>query len=163
MSFNGATRSSSGMRLRWLLVLAGLVTALSLPAIALAAKSHRVNLTTVQTDLVTSGNNVSTSGIVSGGPIRSGAIVQHTVIVSSSGPTLVNRVTFTIFATDGSLSGTGTSTRTRNPDGTTTVAGTRTVTHGTGRYRGAKGKLTVTGTTDQKDLTTARWSGTLRY
>jgi hypothetical protein len=84
------------------------------------------------------------------------------VITSVDGATATTKVSFTIFANEDTVTGTGYSIRTTNPDGTVTARGTRTITGGTGAYRGASGQLTLTATA-VNGITTSHWDGSIRY
>lgn len=49
------------------------------------------------------------------------------------------------------------------PDGSAPVSGTGTITGGTGRYKGAKGKYTFTGVQDKQAVYTITLTGTITY
>jgi hypothetical protein len=137
-----------------------------MPAGALAVGGQRVHQVDFKlTDAkVMSGFNTGTSaGVFSGKPFGSGAVVQRVSVTSVSGSVVTTTSRFTIFTTKGTVEGTGRGTRTTNPDGSATVVGTRTITSGTGAYRGARGHLEVTGTTATNGITTSHWVGSVRY
>ena len=93
------------------------------------------------------------------GRVRRGAIVQR-VFELPNGQDHTAR--FTIYTKRGTLSGTGRSRRTRQPDGSVKSVGSRTVKRGTGAYEGARGRFRVSGVS-RGGISTFRWTGTVRY
>jgi hypothetical protein len=160
----------------WLLgALALLISvAVSIPTLAGAKpagpKNHAVNTTTLL-DAVTStgaqgvaGTKEQDAGIVSGtigGKPVSGASVQKT----TWGPGLTFTSKGTTFDAKGTTSYTASGKFTVS--GTTeTATGTATVTGGTGAYKGAKGKLTLTGNGplgSDTDAATVHAIGNVKY
>jgi hypothetical protein len=130
-----------------------------LPASADAATRHHVDIRGSDAIVERATNFVRVAGIFRGRPFRRGAIVQRVSAISPTGGTTS---TFAIFTKRGTVSGTGRSTRTPQPDGSVLAVGSRTVKRGTGAYRGARGRLRITGVT-RAGITTFRWTGTVRY
>jgi hypothetical protein len=101
------------------------------------SRVHSLRLTSEFRALVSPTSNFIATGIVSGQPFGSGAIVRR---VTESNNVL--SVAFTIFAASGSVRGTATETRTDNADGSVSFTITRgTISGGTGAYRGARGTI----------------------
>jgi hypothetical protein len=134
---------------------------------ATARSRHEVRLvlrdTIVQRSVSAEGVVNTTAGAFTGRPFADGAIVQRVrpTPLPEGGET--TRATFTIFTKRGSLSGTGRSTRTPQPDGTVSVTASRTITGGTGAYKRATGRLRVRGTRSPEGISTARWRGYAIY
>lgn len=145
-----------------LLLATSLTLAAALPTSAVAASTHHISFTLTDA-IVAHGSGTGTSaGVFSGRPFGNGAVVQRIAVTSITGSTATTKATFTIFTTKGTLKGTGRSTRTTQPDGTVSISASRTITGGTGAYQGARGRVTVTGTT-RNGITTSHWVGTVRY
>lgn len=160
-------RSAATLRHRVVLaaVAALLVALLPAGASALGTDHHSHRIAFTLTDArVTSGPRTGTSaGVLSGRPFGSGAVVQHVTVASLAGSVVKTKVAFTIYTATGSIVGHGRGQRTTNPDGTITTVGTRTITGGTGVYRGAHGQVNVRGTSATNGITITRWTGNVRY
>jgi hypothetical protein len=141
------------------LIFAALMLGVCLPASAGNAKRHDVSIEGSDAIVERGTNFVRVAGVVRGRPIRRGAIVQRVSAVSPPGETTSS---FTIFTKSGTISGTGRSTRTPQPDGSVQAVGSRTVKSGTGAYKGARGRLRMEGVT-RAGISTFRWTGTIRY
>ena len=111
---------------RWLLPLLGVVLAAAVSAAPATARSrHAVSLllhdAIVKRTESAEGVVITTAGSFRGRPLGAGAIVQRVRPTPLPGVGETTRATFTIFTKRGSLSGTGRSTRTPQPDGTVSV------------------------------------------
>jgi hypothetical protein len=103
--------------------------------------------------------NPKLAGTLTDKALGSGAIVLDRVIFGTPG-----KARFTVFAKNGSFSGSATFDTTSNPDGTTTISnGTITVTRGGGIYKHPKGSVTFQGSTDGQAHVTLTYSGKLTY
>jgi hypothetical protein len=153
---------------RWLLPVFSVALAAAAVAPPATARSrHTVSLvlrdTIVQRTLSAEGLVNTTAGAFTGRPFGDGAIVQRVQPTPLPEGGETTRSTFTIFTKRGSLSGTGRSTRTPQPDGTVSVTASRTITGGTGAYKSATGRLRVRGSRSAEGITTARWRGYASY
>jgi hypothetical protein len=160
------TSGSRGFE-RWLLPVLAVALAVAVSAPPATARSrHAVNLllrdAIVQRTATDEGVVVTAAGVFRGRPFGAGAIVQRVRPTPSSDGGETTRSTFTIFTKRGSLSGTGRSTRTPQPDGTVSVTASRTITAGTGTYTGASGRLRLSGRTAE-GITRVRWRGYAIY
>jgi hypothetical protein len=122
---------------------------------------------------------VSVDGIIRAAPVDSSDSTNPklggtlTDKVLGSGAVLADRVNltgarakarFTVFAKNGSFSGTATFDSTANPDGTLTISnGTITISRGGGVYRHPKGSVTFQGSSDGQQHITLTYSGKLTY
>jgi hypothetical protein len=159
------TPSSSRHRHRSALVLvlifAALTLGVSLPATAVAAKRHVLSIKGSDAIVERGSDFVVAAGVFNGRrPFQRGAIVQRVFGCNCGLGQTASK--FTLYTRRGTISGTGRSTRTLQPDGSTTAVGSRTVTRGTGTYKGARGRLRLSGVS-KGGITTFRWRGTIRY
>ena len=150
-------RVTSGLRnfQRWLLPVLAVALAAAVSAAPATARSrHAVSLllrdAIVQRTATAEGVVVTAAGVFRGRPFGAGAIVQRVRPRPLPGGGETTRSTFTIFTKRGSLSGTGRSTRTPQPDGTVSVTAARTITGGTGAYKRATGRMRLRGRTARK-------------
>jgi len=160
-------RSGSRGVQRWRVpVLAVALAAAVNVAPATARSQHAVSLVLrdaiVQRKTDADGAVITTAGAFRGRPFGAGAIVQRVRPTPMPGGGETTRSTFTIFTKRGSLSGTGRSTRTPQPDGTVSVTASRTIIGGTGAYNGASGRLRLRGRSAGSS-TTVRWRGYAVY
>jgi hypothetical protein len=141
-------------RSRAVLVIAA-VLALAAPA---AASAETVRFTGTAKVRAIEG---STLAGTTTGTLGRGAVVYRT----SPGPNNTIISTFTIFQEAGTLRGVATVTQTPGQNGApTTLSGTANIRSGTGRWRGARGRFTVAGTTAADGLITIRaTNGRFRY
>jgi hypothetical protein len=103
--------------------------------------------------------NPKLAGTLTDKVLGSGAIVLDRVFLGPPG-----KARFTVFARNGSFSGSATFDTTSNPDGTTTISnGTITITRGGGIYKHPKGSVTFQGSTDGQAHVTLTYSGKLTY
>jgi hypothetical protein len=151
------------MAKRFLLV-AACVTAL-LGAVAIAdaatAKKHAVNDSLAVRVLSSDSTGVTYTGVVKDSARGVGAAVVR--VTPGDG---VFNLAATGFFKNGSLIAKGTNTATPRADGSgTDYAGTLTITGGTGVFKGAKGKLKLTGSSTSADPTygTYKLTGTVTY
>jgi len=129
------------------------------PASAQDVKKHTVNVTVKASVVSSSQGVVVVAASASGPPLGSGAAVFRN---TSSGSTIKSK--FTAFGKAGAVTGTSTTKATPLPQGGTTFAGSATITGGTGRFKGATGKLTVTGTMPKDStVTTFKVTGKATY
>jgi hypothetical protein len=161
------SRNRQRSRRRLLPVLSVALAAAVLAPAATARSRHTVSVilrdTIVQRTLSAEGLVNTTAGAFTGRPFGAGAIVQRVRPTPSPEGGERTRSTFTIFTKRGSLSGTGRSTRTPQPDGTVSVTASRRITGGTGAYKSATGRLRVRGSRSTEGITTARWRGYVIY
>jgi hypothetical protein len=102
--------------------------------------------------------NPKLAGTLTDKVLGSGAVVLDRVFF---GP---GKARFTVFAKNGSFSGTATFDTTANPDGSTTISnGTIAITRGGGVYKHPKGSVTFQGSTDGQAHVTLTYSGKLTY
>jgi hypothetical protein len=151
----------------WLLPLLAVALAAAVsPAPAAARSRHAVSLllrdAIVKRTASAEGEVITTAGAFRGRPLGAGAIVQRVRPTPLPGGGETTQATFTIFTKRGSLSGTGRSTRTPQPDGTVAVTASRTITGGTGAYKDASGRLRLRGSSAGA-ITTVRWRGYAIY
>ncbi|TMK41827.1 MAG: hypothetical protein E6G56_03680 [Actinobacteria bacterium] len=111
------------------------------------------------------GSTVTNAGTNKSNVGGNGANVDHLTV---TGPVAGGKIGFTgkgtAFFAHGSVSGKIQGTATPQPDGTINYAGTTTITAGTDRYKGAKGKITFTGTSPGLGkVTTIHQTGTITY
>ena len=86
------------------------------------------------------GSTQTSAGQIVGKPGGSGGIVTHVTFEANG----ASRGTTTVFLPLGSWGGPFTAKTTANADGSLTIVIKNKITFGTGRYRGATGKVTVT-------------------
>ena len=137
---------------RSVLALAVGASALAGGTFALAAVKHHVSQTVKVSSISQSSNypnpgSRNTSAGTVTGTLGSGAIVQKLLITGH--PTVTTytfSATSTGFYAHGTTKVSVTGTATAQANGSTTVAGHGHYTGGTGRYRGARGKFSFTGT-----------------
>jgi hypothetical protein len=89
--------------------------------------------------------------------LHRGAIVYHT-----SGSTRL-KVGFQEFFASGSINGSGTVTLVPGTGGQEKLTGTFTITGGTAKYHGARGKFNTTGTFNSDDTVMATLKGSFTY
>ena len=101
------------------------------------------------------------AGRITGRPGGTGA----TLLVASPGSTPGTiDVRGTAFYRRGTIRLRGTNTATAQPDGSFTFQGSGTITGGTGRFKGARGSVTFSGTQPANDpVQTFEIDGTIRY
>ena len=153
------------MRRTLMLALAA-VLALALVTTADAAKKkkHKITLnSTIQAHGVNaSGNPIA--GTLSDPTFGSGAAVYTTGTATMVNGKTVEPVTFEAFAALGTVKGSGTVTVTPGTGSApATVIGTGKITSGTGKYKGAKGSITTTGTLDSMSYAVIHVTGTVTY
>ena len=84
--------------------------------------------------------------------------------ITYTGPGTPNTVVFAVFGPLGSLGGTAHAVGVRQPDGSVSLSGGGTITHGTGLYTGAIGSFSASGTRPANStLNTVRDVGTVRF
>jgi hypothetical protein len=102
-----------------------------------------------------------------GTSVYAGAVVDprlgHGAAVYSTNGTTAVRVTFHDYLSLGSINGTGRISVVPGTDGKATFTGALKITGGTGTYRKAHGKLSVTGNLDSTGMTKATIRGTVTY
>lgn len=149
-----------------------LPTSAALAAHAPARHAHRVKLSG-EIETLSSTGAIATPGVkdtdagilngtVAGSPRWGGALRQ----VVTWGSALHATAKGTMFAADGSLRFTWSGRFLPTPGAGITLTGTMTVTGGTGRYAGARGHLTITGTASVSPgatKSTFDLAGKLRY
>jgi hypothetical protein len=151
--------------------------AISLIGLAIAAPlahagptSHHIKLTihSFTTSSSTSNDTPGTRqmgvGLVSGTPIGQGVSTLADKVTTASQAGIKFKGDFTIYTVNGNLSATITINVKPNATGGATGSGAGTFTGGTGRYRGAHGQFTFTGsqTASAPDFT-VHLSGTAKY
>ena len=107
------------------------------------------------------GNGVISTGTIEDKKYGTGALI---VTIESAAPgTTTSDYTATVFYKRGSVSGKGAATATPQSDGSISYTGTFTITRGTGAFKGAKGKATLTGSSPANDtqFTTLTLTGTV--
>jgi hypothetical protein len=142
---------------RYLAVLA-IVAVAVVPAAALGAtkQKHKVNTTLTGAVLYNVGP-VFTSAAVA----KDAAIGRGAAIVTVTTPSTIKA---TVFYPAGSLTTKGTVTfGTPDANGITPATGTAKITAGTGRYHGATGSMTFTGTQDANGYYKVTVTGTVTY
>jgi hypothetical protein len=138
-----------------------LLAAFLVPAnAATKKKAHKINAAVLLTQLgsATSGT-ITLVGVTQGPPIGRGMLrVDGTL----TGSVLTSKVKF--FGVKGTMRGAGTASFTMNPDQSFSYTGSGSVTGGTGAYKGAVGKLTLTGTQAANDnIIHVALTGTVKY
>jgi hypothetical protein len=128
-----------------------------------APRAHHADFKLFDAKVISAGNTGTSVGVLRGKPFGSGAVVERITVTSVHGSVATTKVAFTIFTTQGTVEGTGRSTRITHPNDTVTLVGTRTVGGATGVYRGARGRLTLHGRLATDGITTSHWVGSLRY
>jgi hypothetical protein len=127
--------------------------------------AHRIAVT-MRLAIVSSTGTVPQAGSneVQAGIVRSSLGRGAAIASFSFDGTPVARGTAQLFFARGSLISDVTSTATPQPDGSLAITGKGTVTRGTGRYRGARGRFTVTGTQEAGSMIVVLTGrGTVRY
>lgn len=141
-------------------ILAFAAVGLTPAAANVKTKSHKLNSTvTVPNVALAPGSPILELGRDARADGTEGVDVIRTTI---DGTTLTSKITE--YDGKGSYKITLSQVATNNPDGSTSYAGSGKVTGGTGRYKGAKGTFTVTGT-QLKDALVAIYkiSGSVKY
>jgi hypothetical protein len=149
-----------------------LLLAVAGSALAAAKSKHKVTATAVSVRLAQTGtpplagSTVTVVETVRSNPGGDGAgVIRSTYTGPTGAPaTFGLRGTRTVYLAHGSFSGKLKGTVTIKSDGSLKDAGTETVSGGTDLYRGAKGKLTYTGTSPGVGKpTTLHFRGTVTY
>ncbi len=144
---------------RLAMVLTALVAlALVAPTADAAKKKHKVTVdaTVLAAAVAPSGASATVyAGTITDPVLGSGAAFY---VVSG---TTTQHLTFQAFTALGSVKGTGTDTLTTT--GALTLTGTLKVTSGTGKYKGAKGTLSLAGTIDSHNVIHATVKGSYTY
>jgi hypothetical protein len=140
------------------------LTAWSAP-LAAARSAHRVNLRFYIAQVLEPSSKLVDAGTVTG-TFGRGAVVARSTIpggVVTPGMTISGRTMLWYVA--GTLASKGTITLTAQPDGSTSYTGSGDITGGTGKFAGATGNGTVTGTSPINDFghATLNWTGTVAY
>jgi hypothetical protein len=121
-----------------LTVVLGLL-AVAAVAVPSTASARTVNFTGTATARVIAGNVIAGTTTGTFGP---GAVVYRTRV----GPNNTVVSSFTLMQATGTFRGTATVTQTPGQNGApTTLTGTARITGGTGRYRGARGRFSLSG------------------
>ncbi len=142
-----------------ILTLAVLSVAALAPGVAQAQRPRPVTINQQVARIATEGNSFTSAGIVSGGPGRRGAVTGRTTMSGN-----VFRTRFTVFYSRGTVRAESTLTATPRPDGGTTFSGRGSFTGGSGAYRGARGRFTVTGTLPRNStVANLRLRGSIAY
>ena len=143
-------------------VLAALVFAPA--ADAVSKKRHRVNVHATVMAHAVSPTGEPIVGALSDPVLGSGAAVYKTSGRSPANGTILENLTFQVWSDVGSIKGTGTLRVTPAANGApTTFTGSGTITRGTGRYKGAKGTLTFTGSFDSANDANGTITGSFAY
>jgi hypothetical protein len=136
-----------------------LALALAVPVVAAgAARSHRINATIHAANVASEGN----VGIIAG-TLSDATFGQGAVVYAVSGSTSNAKITFTAFATKGTVKGKGTASITPAQGGSLNLSGNAKITGGTGLYKRATGKFTVNGTEDSSGHITLHATGSVKY
>lgn len=153
------------MRLRFLsaLVLAGVALLAPAAAQAVTVKADAtVRLATISSKGTppAPGSSSTSAGTVSRGALGRGAITSKLTFGENLSFTGSTRSFFAAGTVAGTLKGSAKG----NPDGSVTFSGSGTFTGGTGRFRGAKGKFSFTGTLPSgAQVTTLQVKGSIKY
>ncbi len=154
----------AGMRCRLAVAVWTIATTVPVGAMALSApRTHRVDFKLSDAKVMSVGHTGTSVGVLRGKPFGSGAVIERITVTAVHGSEATTKVAFTIFTTQGTLEGTGRSTRITHADDTVTLVGTRTVEGGTGAYRAAHGRLALHGRLATDGITTSHWVGSVRY
>jgi len=104
--------------------------------------------------------NPKLAGTLTDKALGSGAVIADRVNLTGARA----KARFTVFAKNGSFSGTATFDNTANPDGSSTISnGTIAITRGGGIYKHPKGSVTFQGSLDAQAHVTLTYSGKLTY
>ena len=104
--------------------------------------------------------NPKLAGTLTDKVLGSGAVIADRVNLTGARA----KARFTVFAKNGSFSGTATFDNTANPDGSSTISnGTIAITRGGGIYKHPKGSVTFQGSLDAQAHVTLTYSGKLTY
>jgi hypothetical protein len=149
-------------RIKLLALLAVVVcAAIAVPQIATGArkKSHTVDATMKIAAIETSGSRTVLAGRVKGKGIRTPAVLIKAKV---SGTTVTSRSV--LYGKKGTTRTKETQTFAAQPDGSVKFTGISRFTGGTGRFRGARGKMTLEGTLPKGgSVYTYHLTGKLRY
>ena len=138
----------AGSRMRKLMFLS-MVLAVSITAVASAAKSQKTSGVAYVGVTHAEGSDLYVSGDFKDDLLGRGAIVYVTQVSSGPEPdsVLIEARQITIYTKKGSLTGDGEAVQTTSPDGTSTISdGNFNLTKGTGAYKGHSLKGTLDGT-----------------
>lgn len=126
---------------------------------ALAAKTHSVSVTGKVTGVAVQGATNVDVGLFTGSLGETLAVFRTKALSNGKLSS-----TFTAYTRNGTLKGTALQTPTTNASGAAILTGTAKVIGGTGRYKGATGKLTTSGTEPKGgSVITYKLKGTVRY
>jgi len=104
--------------------------------------------------------NPKLAGTLTDKALGAGAVIADRVNLTGAR----SKARFTVFAKNGSFSGTATFDNTPNPDGSSTISnGTIAITRGAGIYKRPKGSVTFQGSVDAQAHVTLTYSGKLTY
>jgi hypothetical protein len=123
--------------------------AIAVPVAQAAPKSHHLKLT-IKDSTITSqgdspGNKQTTAGLVKGNPFGRGVESISDKVTNATSTAITFNGTITIYTAQGTLTGTVKFKITPAPNGSATGTGSGKITNGTGRYKGAHGKVNFTG------------------
>jgi hypothetical protein len=138
-----------------------LAAATAYPATTTKKKTVKVSGTIRAVPADTSDStNPKLAGTLTDKVLGSGAVVADRVNLTGARA----KARFTVFAKNGSFSGTATFDNTANPDGSSTISnGTIAITRGGGIYKHPKGSVTFQGSIDAQAHVTLTYSGKLTY
>ena len=156
---------------RIVVLLAALVALVACASTLAAAKTkHHVTATVLSVDVAhtgtppMAGSTVTNAALVQATPGGNGAATAHLVFSGLSGNAFGFTGTQTAFLAHGSISATLKGTGTVQANGSLVFSGTATTTGGTDSYKGAKGKLSFTGSSPGvNQVVTLKFTGTLTY
>jgi hypothetical protein len=159
------------MRYRLFLIAAIVAGALvAIPAVisqAAKRKNHDVDATALVATVKPASAPGKTSvgaGYVTGDPYGKGAVILKSKSTTNPDNTASVTGKFTLFNKRGSVSGTTEGKVTPTTGGNATFEGTGEATSGTGKYKGAKGDIDVTGTFDSgTGVLTLHATGKVKY
>jgi len=145
------------------------VATLIAPLVAGAAPTAHPLRMTINDSTITSqgdriGNRQTTAGLVAGNPLGNGVESISDKVAKATNTTFTFKGTTTIYTTHGSVSGAITITITPQSSGGATGTGSGTITSGTGRYAGAHGHFTFTGSEGAtSSVFSSHATGTISY
>lgn len=130
--------------------------ALTIAATAGGSTIHQVKLDS--TMFAAQVGSVTSGGSVFAGALPDPRLGHGAIVFTTTGTTNLN-VTFQEFFALGSIKGRGSATLTPTKGGTETLSGSLKITAGTGKYRGAAGKLIAAGKINKAGMVMAALKG----